>query len=425
MFATSPTTRRTTAPGSPALRRREPNPPTFDPKSEKVLIQWYSGGHNGGCLKFGPDGYLYIATGDGTAPAPPDAFDTGQDCSDLLSSILRIDVNRESGGVPYAVPADNPFVGYKDVRPEIWSFGFRNPWKMSFDRATGDLWVGDVGWELWELVYKVEKGGNYGWSVMEGRQPVKPEGRRGPTPILPPLVDHPHTEAASVTGGFVYRGDRLPELKGQYIYGDYVTGKMWSLDYHPDRPVTPTPLANTGLQIIGFAEDHGGELYLMDFERTGKIYRLNRNPARAVNTDFPRLLSKTGLFSDVATHTPAPGVVPYSINAPIWSDGLTGRRWMAIPGNGSANYQPVKSWGFPQGSVLVKTLYCPTNRGPVPVETQLLHFENRDWRAYSYVWKRRSHGRETCRALRESKQRCRPGALLSSWRGAWFGATNA
>ena len=191
------------------------DPPVIEPKSEQVILKFYSGGHNGGCLEFGNDGYLYISTGDAAVPSPPDVMMTGQDCSDLLSSVLRIDVDHaRSPARPYRIPPDNPFVNTPGVRPEIWAFGFRNPWKMSFDRATGDLWVGDVGWELWELVFKVKRGGNYGWSVMEGPQPVNVEARRGPTPILPPIKVHPHSEAASITGGYVYHGTRLPELSG-------------------------------------------------------------------------------------------------------------------------------------------------------------------------------------------------------------------
>src|SRR5262249_8466711 len=120
-----------------------------------------------------------------------------------------------------------PFVKTPGARPEIWAYGFRNPWRMSFDRLAGDLWVGDVGWELWEMVYRVQRGGNYGWSVMEGRQAVRPNSRRGPTPILPPSLDFPHTEAASITGGYVYRGKRLKDLVGAYICGDWVTRKLW------------------------------------------------------------------------------------------------------------------------------------------------------------------------------------------------------
>ena len=153
--------------------------------------------------------------------------ETGQDVSDLLASVLRIDV---SAGKSYAVPKDNPFVGHMDARPEVWAYGFRNPWRMSFDRKTGALWLGDVGWQLWEMVYRVQRGGNYGWSIKEGPQSVRPELAIGPTEILSPVIAHPRSEAASVTGGYVYRGKRHKELAGSYVYGDYVTGKIWSLD---------------------------------------------------------------------------------------------------------------------------------------------------------------------------------------------------
>ena len=179
------------------------DPPRIDPASEEILFTWQAGGHNGCDLHFGPDGMLYISTGDGRDPNPPDQINTGQDCSDLLSSILRVDVDRRDPGKNYAIPPDNPFVGMKDVRPEIWAYGFRNPYRMSFDRLTGDLWAGDVGWELWESVHKIQKGGNYGWSIMEGRNPTKPDQEIGPTPILPPTIELPHTIAASVTGGYV------------------------------------------------------------------------------------------------------------------------------------------------------------------------------------------------------------------------------
>jgi putative heme-binding domain-containing protein len=363
------------------------DPPRCDPASEVVLIDWLEGGHNGGCLKFGPDGYLYITTGDGEGPHPPDPRRTGQDVSDLLSSILRIDVDHAEGGRPYRIPPDNPFVGRKGIRPEIWAYGLRNPWKMNFDRKTGELWVGDVGWERWELVYRVEKGANFGWSVMEGPQPVHPQDKRGPTPILPPQVALPHPEAASVTGGYVYRGKRFPELVGHYVYGDYETRRLWAnrLD---GKEVGPTRLlALTNQRIVAFAEDPDGELILLDYQ--GTLHGLAANkPAKSAHP-FPRTLSATGLFRSVAREDPAPGVVPFSINARLWADHAEVKYWAALPGTASVggNGNDLK---FPPDSVLAKTLSLQMEAGnPATrrkLETQVLHFDGTLWRGYSYRW---------------------------------------
>ncbi|MEI6540023.1 MAG: PQQ-dependent sugar dehydrogenase, partial [Planctomycetota bacterium] len=209
------------------FRMTDADPPTIDVTTETTMLTWRSGGHNGCCLKFGPDGYLYISTGDAAPANPPDTMKTGQDLSDLLSSILRIDVDHADAEKNYRIPADNPFVDLPGARGEVWAYGLRNPWRMSFDRKTGDLWVGDVGWELWEMLYRVERGGNYGWAVMEGRQSTNPEWPRGPSPILPPTIDHPHTESSSITEGLTYYGSRLKDLDGTHIYGDYETGKSW------------------------------------------------------------------------------------------------------------------------------------------------------------------------------------------------------
>jgi putative heme-binding domain-containing protein len=367
------------------------DPPVIDPRSEKVLVTFWSGGHNGGCLDFGTDGYLYISTGDAGDAAPPDARKmTGQDCSDLLSSILRIDVDHPGPGKPYGIPPDNPFVKTPNVRPEIWAFGLRNPWRMSIDRATGDLWVGDVGWELWEMIHKVKRGGNYGWSVMEGPQPVHVEGRRGPTPILPPLIAHPHSEAASITGGYVYHGTRLPELAGAYIYGDYQTGTIWGLRCAGDTVTWHRELARSPLHLAAFGESRDGELFLIDHDRTHQVYRLARNPAAKVTHDFPRRLSETGLFDSTRDHRPAPGLIGYAINSELWANGATAERFLAVPGDGRVGLDEQGNWRFPEGSALVRTVYVRAvdakPAGRRRVETQVLHLLDSAWRPYSYVW---------------------------------------
>lgn len=373
------------------------DPPRADLTTEEVLLEWPSGGHNGGCLGFGPDGMLYVSTGDGANPHPADEFGTGQNLGDLRAKILRIDVTRSDGGRPYAVPKDNPFVKHPGARPEVWAYGLRNPWKMAFDPKAGDLWVGDVGWEMREMVYRAERGGNYGWSITEGSQPVKPDGRRGPTPIIPPVFEHDHTESRSLTGGRVYHGTRLKELAGAYVYGDYVTGKLWALRYDGKRVTWRQELADSPLEVIDFGEAHDGELYVLD--HGGTVNRLVRNPAAGANANFPRRLSETGLFASVKDHAPAPGVIPYAVNAEPWADGATAERLFAVPGTGTlgvyekSNLQAgiVKGeWIFPDDTVFARTVSLEAEQGKASarrrLETQVLHRDRGTWRAYNYVW---------------------------------------
>lgn len=363
---------------------REPFRADLD--SHFIILEFPSDGHDGGCLRFGPDGYLYIGTGDGGGAN--DQHSTGQYLGDFLSSILRIDVNGTHHAKPYGIPPDNPFLNTPGAKPEVFAYGFRQVWQMTFDRETGDLWVGDVGQDLWEMVYLVEPGGNYGWSIMEGPQPFRPQRPHGPTPILPPIVSHSHDESRSVTGGYVYRGSRLKNLIGAYVYADYRTGKLWGMRYDGNE-ATVEELADTALDIAAFGEDHDGELYLLTHEE-GRIHRLMDAPStHNTSKKFPRLLSETGLFTSVADHSPAPGVIPYSVNSPLWSDYAHKERFLAIPGDARIQYGD-SNWRLPEGSVLVKTFSLEMERNnPASrrrLETRILTVEDRHWRGYTYLW---------------------------------------
>jgi len=395
--------------------------PRCDFSSERVLLSWLEGGHNGACVRFGPDGYLYVSAGDGEVPNPPDPRRAGQDVTNMLSTILRIDVSTADGGPLYSVPEDNPFTKSSLARmaatepvvdipnqfradeamPEIWAYGFRNPWKMSFG-PDGQLWVGDVGWELYEMVYNVRPGGNYGWSIKEGPQSVIADGKRGPTPILPPALAYSHAEGASVTGGFVYRGRRFPELKGKYVFGDYETRRIWSADITPQTDGTADSLANLtdlvepSVRIVAFGEDTSDELLLLHLDE-GTIYGLEPNTAADASSSFPTTLSQTGLFHDTAAQIPEQGVRPFAINEPMWNDGAQAKRYVAVAGEGSVHALPKPTrmknsslrevMQFPRNSVLAKTITLRDDTdNDVRLETQILHFNGQVWNPYTYVW---------------------------------------
>lgn len=251
------------------------NPNKADPSSALHIINVGQPlpNHNGGSMEFSPvDGYLYISVGDGGGAGDP--FSNGQRTDSLLGKILRIDVNTE----PYIVPEDNPFVDNPDFAPEIWAWGLRNVWRMSFDRQTGDLYMADVGQEKVEEINMQSAsstgGENYGWNAMEGSERYNPNTPI-PDPHTLPVAEYGHNDGCSVTGGYVYRGENLPELDGIYFYGDYCNGRTWSL-YFDDASGEwiATRFIDTGWQISSFGEDEQGELYLVDYK--GDIYRLTR-----------------------------------------------------------------------------------------------------------------------------------------------------
>ncbi len=239
----------------------------IDAGSEHVILTLDQpfGNHNGGQVGFGPDRYLYIGFGDGGAGGDP--MGNGQNTDTLLGAMLRIDVD---GGSPYAIPPDNPFAA-GGGRPEIFAWGLRNPWRWSFDRATGSLWVGDVGQNRHEEIDVVVKGGNYGWNLREGAHPFE-EGLKS-TPLIDPVVEYDHGDGCSVTGGYVYRGAAIPDLVGTYLYGDFCSGTIWGVDADVVDRGAPQILMPTGLRISSFAEGNDGELYLLDLGR-GHIARL-------------------------------------------------------------------------------------------------------------------------------------------------------
>ena len=379
----------------------DPSIPKIKLSSEMEMMKWRSHDHMGGQPLFGPDGYLYMSIGDGQRPTPPDPLNTGQDISDLQASMLRIDVNQTTDKLNYAIPADNPFVDVPGARPEIWAFGVRNPWRLCF-RDNGELWVGDVGYEMREMIHRIDRGANYGWSVLEGSQNVKPVSGLHEVPVTKAIVEHDHVAARSITGGFFWKSPRIPELVGAYIYGDWMTGKVWALKYDSEKEqiLEHREIADTPLQIISFAIDDDGDVLIVGYD--GTMHRLVPNPLLAdnnQNADFPRKLSETGIFESVVDETPAAGVIPYEINAHHWADHTTSKRWIGVPGEAQLSLYSKSNWmtgdreglfEFPHDTVIAKTVYLqldpedPESRRRV--ETQILHRYHDDWMSYNYVW---------------------------------------
>lgn len=358
------------------------NPDQADADSESIILeveQPYSN-HNGGTIAFGPDGYLYFGLGDGGSGGDPEGH--GQNTATLLGSLLRIQPITNG----YNVPADNPFVGDNNFQPEIWAYGLRNPYRFSFDRSSGLLWLADVGQSAIEEINVIEPGGNYGWNWFEGTstyQSGAPEGN-----YQQPIYEYGHNLGQSITGGYVYRGSAVPSLAGQYIYGDFVSSQLWALSFDENMQATANVnLGSSPQNISGFAEDESGELYIIGYG--GTLYSLKENEGNPV-AGFPLQLSDTGLFTDTASLTPASGLIEYNVNTELWSDYALKRRWIALPNNSQIQFDSVDLWQFPVGSVFVKHFTMEMLQGDsssaVHMETRVLIHQNQGWQGVTYRW---------------------------------------
>lgn len=351
-----------------------------DPGSERPLlsIEQPYGNHNGGFLAFGPDAHLYLGVGDGGAAGDPHG--NGQDLGTLLGAMLRLRVG--PGIETYEVPPDNPHVGEAGARPEIWAHGLRNPWRCSFDRQTGALWCGDVGQDEIEEIDLVERGGNYGWNLREGTHVYRRGEAEGP--LVEPVTEYGHDQGQSVTGGYVYRGTRLSDFRGTYLYGDFVAGLVWAIDVAEGEVRSHARVASVPA-LASFGEDAAGELYALSFD--GRIYRFEPSAAEVAEREFPTRLSQTGLFTDTAALEPDPALLPYELALPFWSDDADKQRWVFVPPAEVVRTDPEGAWSFPVGTITVKHFERADGGGPPRrLETRVMVHERRGWAGYAYRW---------------------------------------
>ncbi|MDB4944331.1 MAG: hypothetical protein JWP97_3865 [Labilithrix sp.] len=348
--------------------------------------------HDGGGITFGKDGLLYLSFGDGG-----DGDDTahhGQNKDTMFAKILRIDVDNVDSGKGYGIPATNPFKN-GGGEPATFAYGFRNPFRFSIDRESNEVWVGDVGQNRFEEIdAKVKNGGNYGWPCREGLHDSanatdtgKCPGGTG-TPTIDPIAEYEHAAplgtALAITGGVVYRGKAIPDFVGSYVYADEVKGAMFTLSLDPSTGAAKTEqLADApALTWVDFAEDNDGEVYAVALVQ-GQIYKLNA-AAPATASTFPDRLSKTGCFDAADPKKPAPGLVPYGVSSPLWSDGAAKDRWLALPDGKTITVDPASGdFDFPNGTVLLKTF----SLGGKPIETRMFtRHEDGGWAGYTYEW---------------------------------------
>ncbi len=357
---------------------------TFDIATEQIILQFAQpfSNHNGGNILFGPDGYLYVGFGDGGSGNDPGS--RAQDLTLPFGKMLRLDVENQA---TYAVPPTNPFANAGGMyQPLIYAYGLRNPWRWSFDRDSGELWVGDVGQDAWEEIDKLKIGGNYGWKVFEGTHCANPPTNCSLPGALPPEVDYGHTGIEPtggncVTGGYVYHGKGIPNLVGSYVFGDYVVGRIWRLVYDAQGKGQKELLLESGKNISSFGEGLDGEIYVASYA-DGRILKLVTGANEPV-TMFPELLSATGCVDPRDPSKPALGVLAYDVNMPLWSDGAGKRRWLFLPAAGQIHVNADGHWDLPVGTVLIKEFSVGGQR----VETRLLvHHDDGEWGGYSYEW---------------------------------------
>lgn len=351
-----------------------------------LITQFDEGdGHNINDLHFGPDGYLYIATGDEGDGGTGDDFNNAQKIDkDFFSAIMRIDVDKKAGNLTpnthpasnpntYKIPADNPYVGArsfngipvdpKNVRTEFYAVGFRNPWRFTFDPATSKIYEGDVGQHTFEEVNIVVKGGNYGWSFKEGTANGPKAGSKPDSvTLIDPIVEYGQgfldDSGMSVTCGVVYRGNALPGLDGSLIFADYQSGNFWAMNVDV-QPYTRKRLLGAGTGIAGFGYDPRNGDVLVVHHDSGKILRLQYSSG--VPDNLPTTLSASGIFSDLSKLTPNTGIYGYDVNVPLWSDGALKQRWFSVPANQKMHFEPDGNWTFPSGSVWIKHFDIATN----------------------------------------------------------------
>jgi len=353
---------------------------------EEVIIEvdQFASNHNGGDIDFGADRMLYIGLGDGGGGGDPQ--ETGQDTTNLLGSMLRIDVIGTGAG--YNIPASNPFAAFAKCGPtlnnanqcpEIYAWGLRNPWRWSFDRPTGVLWLGDVGQNAREEVDRIQINRNYGWDCREGNNDYEPAGCSGP--FEPPVVDYSHANGnVSITGGQVYRGTSIPGLSGRYVYGDFASGRIWALQSDGMGGYTDELLLSSSTQPSSFGLDQDGELFYTNYS-SGRIMQMVET---SVGADLvPDLLSNSGCVAPTDITQPYSGLVPYDINAPFWSDGADKERFVGIPNGTAISINAQDDWEFPPGTVLVKNF----RRFGRLIETRhMMRHPDGVWAGYTYEW---------------------------------------